>query len=391
MHIAFFTDTFLPQVNGVVRSIVATVNELVDRGNTVTVYTMEVRKIVGVGPEPFATLDKRIRIRTYFSVAALGFPEVQCRVPNFVTPLIHLQRDRPDLIHCHTNFTMAWEARWAARKLGIPLISTHHGLLAEYLRNFGLDFNFAKRWMRQHLARSYDRAAAVIAPSDALRQELQENGCRAPIHVISNPVESAMFREARCLPQRRGYRSGIPAVVHVGRLVPQKCVDTLLSAFALAVRSGFQAELVIVGAGRERAALEALSHKLGIAASVRWAGLLQGSDLIQQMLACDVFASASTTETQGLVFLEAMALGLPCVGVNAGGVPEYVRHRREGIIAAPDDAYSLSEALLELLKDPLLRQRCGAAAREHAQQFSAERIVSQLEQLYLKNAPHCSV
>ncbi len=132
MRIAVFTDTFLPQVNGVVRSIVTMANELAARGHRVAVFTMEVDKLRNAGGGGMEGLDGRIEVFPFRSVRLPGFHEIQARIPTVVGPLRAARTFQPDVIHLHTIFTIGWEAIWVARLLRRPLVVSHHGFLAEY-------------------------------------------------------------------------------------------------------------------------------------------------------------------------------------------------------------------------------------------------------------------
>ncbi|MGH8512097.1 MAG: glycosyltransferase, partial [Gammaproteobacteria bacterium] len=104
MRIAIFTDTFLPQINGVVRSIVTTANQLVERGHAVAVFTMDVSKLAN--GHAMSDLDARIPVHPFPSVALPGFPHIQARLPSLVGPLNGVRRFQADVIHLHTIFTM---------------------------------------------------------------------------------------------------------------------------------------------------------------------------------------------------------------------------------------------------------------------------------------------
>ncbi len=382
MRIAIFTDTFLPQVNGVVRSIVTTANELVDRGHAVAVLTMDVRRIAGeAGPQ--GELDGRVLVLPFPSFTLPGFGHIQARFPTVVRPLAALRRFRPDILHLHTIFTVGWEAVVCARLLRRPLVGSHHGFLAEYLDNFGLDYEGVKRLLRRYLAFFYNRCSAVVTPAQALCRELLEHKLRRPVYVLSNPIDLGRFSTS--IPKaalRR--RLGIvrPTVVHVGRLVAQKRVDVLIEGFARLHASGLDADLVVIGDGRERQRLETLAGTLGIRDRVVWTGMLHGAALVERLAASDVFVSASTTEVQPLVFLEAMALGLAAIGVRAGGVPELLADGASGRVVAPDDPAALAEAMRTVLTDDALRSALGDGAREVVRSFEAGRIVSELMGLY---------
>jgi glycosyltransferase involved in cell wall biosynthesis len=382
MRIAIFTDTFPPQINGVVKSLVTTANLLAARGHHLGVFTMDIRKlerVLGIARE----VDDNIEVFRFFSMRSPQFYDVQLRAPLFLGPLFRLARFRADIVHCHTNGSMAWEALVSTKVLGVPLIGTHHAFLADYMNNFGLGFELAKKLTRRYLAAYYSQCRAVIAPSNALKAELLTYGCRSPVHVVSNPVDLAPFRarfDKGAL--KRKFNMTRPTIMHVGRLIPQKSVDVLLRAFALLRADSIDAELHIVGDGRERAPLEQLACELGVAAHVVWAGMRRGAELVERLAAGDIFASASKTETQGLVFLEAMAAGLPTVGVQAGGVPEYVQHGVNGLIAEPDAPESLADALKALIRNPELRVKLAGQGRRDVAAYDADIIVARIEEIF---------
>lgn len=383
LRIAVFTDTFLPQVNGVVRSIVSMANELVARGHRVAVFTMEFDKLHDAARGGFDGLAEGIEVYPFRSVGLPGFREIQARIPTVLRPLRVARRFNPDVIHLHTIFTMGWEAIWIARLLCRPLVGSHHGLLTEYLSNFGLDFEASKRWMRRFLAFYYNRCSAVVTPAQVLRRELLQHGLERQVHVISNPLDLGLFSPpsgTACAGLR--VASDGHTLMHVGRLVRQKSVDVLLRAYALLRGDGVSAKLVIVGDGRERPALEMLAQSLGIADGVTWAGLLSGVQLVERIASGDVFVSASTTEVQPLCFIEAMALGLPVVGVNAGGVPELIQHGRSGLVVEPNNPRALAEAMRVLLSSPEQCARFAVHARRQAVAFDARRVVPEFESVY---------
>jgi 1,2-diacylglycerol 3-alpha-glucosyltransferase len=388
MRIAIFTDTFLPQINGVVRSIVVTANQLVERGHAVAVFTMDVSKLAN--GHATSDLDARIPVHSFPSVALPGFAHIQARVPSLVGPLNAVRRFQADVIHLHTIFTMGVEAVWVAKLLKCPLVGSHHGFLAEYLNNFGLDFALAKDLTRRYLAFYYNRCSAVITPAEALKQELLGHNMRRPVHVVSNPISLKCLSASASKPElKRRFGMTRPTAVHVGRLVQQKSVDVLLEAFSHLRQNGVDAHLLVIGDGQDRSRLEALGNVLGLTDHVIWAGILTGRDLVDHIAAADVFASASTTEVQPLVFLEAMALGLPAVGVNAGGVPEIVRQGGNGLMVEPANPRALAAGMGTLLLDAGRRERMGEYARESARTYDAERVVEDFERVYTSVISSC--
>jgi glycosyltransferase involved in cell wall biosynthesis len=171
-------------------------------------------------------------------------------------------------------------------------------------------------------------------------------------------------------------------VLHAGRLGHEKNVDVVLRAFARLLETLPDYTLDIVGDGPARPNLVRLIRSLGIGQNVRMRGFMDRSSLARAYRDYDAFVTASTIETQGIVLLEAMAAGLPVVGVDALAIPEIVRDGRSGRIVAPGDEAGIATALAEVLGDQEARARMGAAGREDVQPHLLPAVVDHLEELY---------
>ena len=381
MRIAIFTDTFLPQVNGVVRSIVTTANVLAKHGHSIAIFTVNAEKLSK--KVKAKELDERIQVYPFSSFALPTYKELQVRIPTFVPSLYEVYRFNPDLIHSHTTFGIGWEAVMSANFLNIPLVGTHHGFLAEFLKHVKLDYRIMKPLARRYLSFYYNRCDAVISPSVALVKELMQYKLRRPVHVLSNPVDLKYFSVNKTKEfLRKKFRLNKSVIIHFGRLSYEKSTDLVLKAFAQILNWGIDAQLIIIGDGPERGKLEAIGRKLNIDKSVEFTGTLRDNDLTERIAAGDFFVSASTIETQGLVFLEAMALGLPVIGVNAGGVPEYVDNGKNGFIVEPGNVRAIAEAMKKFIEHPELRDSFGQNAKECVKKYDAEIIVGEIEKVY---------
>ena len=381
MRIAIFTDTFLPQVNGVVRSIVTTANVLAKHGHSIAIFTVNAEKLSK--KIKAKELDERIQVYPFSSFALPTYKELQVRIPTFVPSLYEVYRFNPDLIHSHTTFGIGWEAVMSANFLNIPLVGTHHGFLAEFLKHVKLDYRIMKPLARRYLSFYYNRCDAVISPSVALVKELMQYKLRRPVHVLSNPVDLKYFSVNKTKEfLRKKFRLNKSVIIHFGRLSYEKSTDLVLKAFAQILNWGIDAQLIIIGDGPERGKLEAIGRKLNIDKSVEFTGTLRDNDLTERIAAGDFFVSASTIEPQGLVFLEAMALGLPVIGVNAGGVPEYVDNGKNGFIVEPGNVRAIAEAMKKFIEHPELRDSFGQNAKECVKKYDAEIIVGEIEKVY---------
>jgi len=229
----------------------------------------------------------------------------------------------------------------------------------------------------RYTAAFFNHFPLVTTPSQVMARELTAHGLRVPVVAVSNGVDTRLFR-----PGPRVSGKDDVTVLHVGRLSYEKNVDLLLRAFALVAERHSTARLTIAGDGPDRAVLTRLSGELGLGERVCFTGFVPHEQLPALYQAADLFATASTIETQGLVVLEAMACGLPVAGVDALALPEAVHHGVNGFLAPAGDEAALTRHLARLVVDASLRRRMGAASRRLAEAHSLERVAAQYGQIY---------
>lgn len=276
-----------------------------------------------------------------------------------------LREVRADVLHMH-NETALFYGTLAGRRAGVPvLLYTEH------------DGAFPRRWavrlINRFLVRRLRQAVAV---SEAVRALwCREDGIDpARVRVIPNGVPDPLReRQGTHPPREGGQRIG-----SVGRLSIEKGVDVLIRAFALAARELPHAELVIVGDGPERAALESLTAELALADRVRFLG--QRSDVWDQLAGLDVFVLPSRSEGMPMALLEAMATGLPVVSTSVGGIPEALADGRSGLLVPPENPTVMASAIVRLLSDRPLAQRLAREARStFEQRYELSRMVDAYE------------
>ena len=224
----------------------------------------------------------------------------------------------------------------------------------------------------------------MVVPSTAMRAALLEYGVTTPMTVVPTGIrrdamgagDGARFRARHAIATDR------PVLVHVGRIGHEKNLRFLLRAFELVVRKLPSALLVVAGEGPARAELRRLAGALGLDGNLLWLGYL---DRERELADCyrggDAFVFASKTETQGLVLLEAMALGIPVVALAEMGTRDLLCERR-GALVAENDLGDFAGKCLEVLRDPLLRARLAAEGPRLAAEWSAEKMAERLEALY---------
>jgi len=354
MRIALFTDTWAPQVNGVVHTLQRLAGHIRARGSSIA--------LVAPASEsgPGAPVDLHLPIP---GISAPLYPELRlCR------PINRLEAGRiaafgPDIVHVATEGTIGWSGvRWA-RSRGVPLVTSYHTNFAQYLPDYGLGALEAP--VRAYLRRFHASAAVSLCPSRATRLTLLEQGFHDRFRVWRRGVDCADFTpKRRSREMREALAPGAERIVlYVGRLAPEKRISLLLDAFPeIRRRSSRSTSLVLVGDGPAAADL----HKRA-PADVHFTGYLRGAALADAYAAADVFAFPSDTETFGNVVLEAMASGLPVVAPDRGGVTDSVRSGETGVQFAAGRAQSLGKAVVTLLEEEGLRRRLAAGARSHAE------------------------
>ncbi len=374
LRIAMFTDSFFPELGGIQDSIMASARELGRRGVAVLILAP------AASPRDFRRaglavaemeIGENVTIHRLSALPAPGSTgQSRLALPWTRTAGV-LAAFRPDVIHTHTFLGAGLAARAAARRSGLPLLGTNHWAISGFSLYAPLAPEAAARVACRAVAGFYNHCAWTSVPSRATLAEMRVHGFRGAAAVISNPIDSERFHTAS--PEERArlkQKLGLsPAsVVYAGRLAREKHIDVLIRALPALRARVPQAMLVLAGRGTEQAALEALARELGVADAVRFTGMLDHAALARLFQAADAFALASTSESQGMALLQAMSAGLPVVAVRHGPLVEYVPPGT-GALATPGDAAEIAARLAELLSDPHLRQRTGAAAAHWAAQF----------------------
>jgi glycosyltransferase involved in cell wall biosynthesis len=288
-----------------------------------------------------------------------------------------------DVIHAQHPFLLGRTALRLARRTGAPLCFTYHTLYDKYAHYVPLPRRVVARQAIAWSIAFANAADLVIAPSEALARRLAGQGVRPPISVLPTGVDVARFCPGDRLEARR--RLGLPAdgtlVLYVGRLDREKNLEFLLAGLSRVVARRPRVRVLLVGRGTRAGALRAEAGRLGLGASLGLAGGVAPDEVAAYYQAADLFVFASTTETQGLAVLEAMATGLAVVAVRASGTDEAVVDGVSGLLV-PEVPEAFARAVESVLADPDLAAKLRAGAREAAQRFAAPALAARLVGLY---------
>jgi phosphatidylinositol alpha 1,6-mannosyltransferase len=353
MRIAIFSEVYWPMVSGVGVTLDRLTRELQARGHQVRVYS-------AAYPLPPGSAD-RPEVHRSPSIPLFLYPDVHWAFPRQREILADLALFRPDVVHVATEFALGLAGMKAATQLGIPLIASSHTDYQKYARRYGVGFVLQMGWI--YLRWFYTHAERVLVPSRVYERFLNSRGVRHT-GLWTRGVDPAEFHpsfRSEAYRTRFGVGPEDLLVTYIGRLAKEKDIPRLIAAWeALRKRRG-NAQLVLVGRGpleqelRERAL-----------PGIHLTGLLSGRELSEAYASADLFVFPSSTETFGNSLLEAMASGLPALGVRAGGVLEFAEHDVNAWLAPAHDTAALTASLGRLLADAGLRGRLSLGALETA-------------------------
>ncbi|MDQ6767523.1 MAG: glycosyltransferase [Candidatus Eremiobacteraeota bacterium] len=368
-----FTDTYTPETNGVVTSIVSTARALRRRGNRVII-------VAPAHPEGDEEHPDIFHLR---SASFPFYPESRMAFPLPAKVVANLPAVPFDVVHAHTFFFIGCLGAYLARLRTMPLFFTHHTRFEDYLHYLPVHQRITKPqtlWVTREFANQCDR---VVAPSQGSADLLRSYGVRAPLEILPGGVDLESFGPQADEPAEiRAARPG-PVLLSVGRLGKEKNLELLLDAFDIMARTLPQARLIMIGDGPHRAELERRASAIGTGSQVSFTGALEQQQLGAYYRNADAFVFTSLTETQGLVLVEALAHGLPVIAVDCP-VTRDILIGDSGVLT-PEDAAGFAAAVTALVGEPAARRvERKDAARRAAAPFSIDALAERLEALYLR-------
>ncbi len=363
LDIAFVTETYPPEVNGVAMTVGRLVGGLRELGHRVSVIRPRQGRS-DAGSEHELALP---------GLPLPGYPGLRFGLPAGGRLARQWRQWRPDLVHVVTEGPLGWSAVSTARRLGIPVTSGFHTNFDRYSVHYGVG------WLRPavaaYLRTLHRRTRATMVPTAALAADLAGEGI-AGMRVVGRGVDTALYDPARRSPGLRsswGVAHGAPVCLYVGRLAPEKNLALARRAFAAIRARHPAARMVWVGDGPSATQLAA-EHP-----DHHFAGLRRGDDLAAHYASADLFLFPSLTETYGNVVAEAMASGLPVVAYRSAAAAELVEHEQNGVVASPGDESAYIAAALWMLEADGRPAVLSAAARQAMLPRNWGRVVASFE------------
>ena len=369
MKIAFFTETFLPKVDGIVTRLTKTIQNLVESGDEVTVFC----------PEGCPSSYMGAKVIVVPAMPLPLYPELKLGLPG---PGVsdELENFKPDLIHVVNPAVLGLGGIWLAKTNNIPLVASYHTHLPKYLEHYGMGMLEPLLW--ELLKAAHNQATLNLCTSTAMVQELSEKGIQNTA-LWQRGVDTDIFKpELRDEEMRKrllgSFSDEGSLLIYVGRLSAEKQIERIKPVLEALPST----RLALVGDGPYRQQLE----KIFQGTSTTFVGYLSGNELASAYASGDAFLFPSSTETLGLVLLEAMAAGCPVVGANKGGIPDIISDGENGCLYNPDGendgASSLIEATKKLLGNEIERTTMRQAARSEAERWGWAGATKQLRSYY---------
>ncbi|PJZ56009.1 glycosyltransferase [Leptospira barantonii] len=402
MRVLYFSDTFLPKVDGVAISMKNFADLLAKRGHSFMICCPR------YGEGDFDQIGDSIRIERFRSGYLPSYPDIKVVLPSPSKIKRIIKEFEPDLVHIHTPGLLGLYGINATEKYGIPTIGTYHTLMSEqdmylsFYRLLKLDklflrasksekklkmkdlskiekfdkFNIRKKIILKISNNIYDRCDLIISPSHLIEKQLREFGIKTKIAVISNGLDLTSFKGT--IKQL----SAAPKLLHVGRISYEKNCDVILNAFKLIHDEIPDSTLTIIGDGPALPSLKIQAQNLGLENAVTFTGFIKREELPEEYPKYDLFLTASTMETQGLVILESVACGLPAVGVDSFAIPELIHDGRNGYIAKPFDVKGIAEKSVAILKDSALYEKFSKESLKISKGHEMMACVDKMEEVY---------
>ena len=379
MKVLITTDLYTTATNGVVTSVKNLSRELAQAGHEVRILTLS----------DTVHTHKEDNVYYIHSLPLKVYPDVRMPLPR-TSHSQELMKEliawKPDIIHSQCEFFSFHYARRIAKRTGAPLVHTYHTQYEQYV-----SYVMPGRWAGDFLVRTFSRVRLkkvdiVIAPTAKMKQVLEDYGVKNNIEIVPSGISLQQHQGRMSEDEREQLRQvlGIPqdhkVVLNLGRLGTEKNLDEVVALFALQLKRHPDLALLIVGDGPAREKLSQQARELGISDHVIFTGMVQPDQVQKYYQLGDVFVSASTSETQGLTYIEAAANGLPLVCREDPCL--------DGVIAPGENGYTYTcpdeflDEMDKVLADPDWCVCAGQKSEQIAAAYGKEQFAQNIEAVY---------
>jgi len=364
MRIGMMVDTYKPYVSGITNYINLNKRALESDGHEVYVFTF--------GDLDYEDDEPRVIRSPGLPLGDTGY-YLSLRYKTAHKKLLQTM----DVVHVHHPFLSGRLALNYCRRRQIPIIFTNHARYDLYAQ---ARLPLMPKEVSQSMLQAYmpdfcDAVDLVISPSNGMKKILRQYGVEGHIEVVPNGVDLRRFHEAQPLVRADfGFTDQDILLIYAGRIAPEKNLEFLFQSFAGVSQVFPNVHLLIVGGGQKQFEdeIKSIPSQLRISERVHFVGMIPNDRIPSYLAMCDAFVTASVTEVHPFTVIEAMATGLPVLGIDSPGVGDSVSDRETGLLAT-DNIASFTANLTYLCMDGTLRKQMGRAARDASVQYDLER------------------
>ncbi len=377
MKILITTDTYYPMINGVVSSTNNLYKELKKNGHDVRIMTLSDTKEKFEGDVYYL---KSFKINVY--------PDARIKTPFHNNIIKDIIRWHPDIIHSQTEFSTMVVAKYIAKKLHITQIHTYHTMYEDYT-NYILGGKIIRRNMvakiTKLLLNSFD---AVIAPTHKTEKALIGYGVNKDIYVIPTGIDLSKYQKAVTENEKNKLLATLEIskddylIAYVGRIAEEKNIDDIIKLYPTIIEKIPNTKFLIVGGGPKLEDLKNHVSEMKLNKQIIFTGMISPEEVYKYYNIADVFVTASTSETQGLTYLEALSSGCPVVCKWDQCVDGVVIQGKNGFAYKKD--WEFSEYVSDILLNKDLRDKMSKAAKLNSNEYSIELFGSRVMDTYNK-------
>lgn len=389
MRILLGSDLYFPAVNGISQFTRNLAQGLAARGHTVG--------IIAASPNGKRNIEFEGDV-TVYRTRAVVFPFYQ-NVRMSVAPQVEVRRIvkdfKPDVMHTQLLLGIGQAMMGVSERYRIPMVSTSHAMpenLMDNLKHLSAFSRPINYMLREYGRRFHNRADVITSPTQSAIDGFGKHAekIKKPLRVISNGIDLSTFKPGTMpasLYKKYHLPTDKPLLVYIGRLDAEKHADVVIHTVAKVLQQQ-DIHLMVIGYGLEEQNLKQMADDLGIAEHITFGGYVPEEDKIELVKAGTVFVHASPAELQCISALEAMAAGMPFVGVNAGALPELCQDGRNGYTFELDDSSEAANHVLKILQNNSLREAFGAESIKIAHMHDMQHTLDEFEKVY-KEAIKC--
>ena len=412
MKIAIASDIYYPMINGVAvfahnlaNGLAAAGHEViviapsfngeyhVDKEKNVTTYHLTSKRFPFYPDQINKVPDRR---------TVLGLPAPRLRYKNGIWWSVNPRKEvkkilddfKPDVVHLQTAETIALAVMSYVKKNNVPLVSTGHAYPDNVTGQFKilkpkLVKKSADAVLRAYMASFLKHAEYATMPTEMAIGDLVPKNRRrfkVTVEALSNGVDLSAFNpgepDPKILKKYGILHDQKKRVLYIGRVDPEKSISYVVSAFSKALEEVPEAEMLIVGDGIDINHLKKQVSNLGLSEKVKFTGKILPPDLTEIYKCGTLFATASETETQGIVLIEAAATGLPLIAVDKGAVSEICRDKENGELCRPGDVDGIAKAMVKILSDESLQKEYSKKSVEISKMHDLNHTLKRFEEIY---------